>query len=431
MRFFTVVLAFLSCVANAQDTATVIKPFGPGQTGNQTKGSVTPGSGTPVPANAANPQPLTRPLPPTSSDAPHLTALPSDALDKPASSGVRLKDLVSIEGVRTNQLIGYGLVVGLNGTGDRQQTLFSVQSLTNLLQRMGVSVSPTTITVKNTAAVLVTATLPPFAQPGTTIDATVSAIGDANNLQGGILVLTTLRAINGQVYASAQGPVVTGGFAVGRTQNSATVNHPTVGRIPNGISVERPAPSQAIGNVIHLQLREADFTTAARVAAAVNRRFGSRDPVAHADNSALVSVNLPAQYSTHPTEFISELERLSAEPDRIARVVVNERTGTVVLGKDVRIAPVAVMHGNLTVEIQTVFTATQPGEYSSAQPEVVPQTTVAAKDEKARNLVLKNGATVEELVKALASIGSTTRDVIAILENLRAAGALDAELDII
>jgi flagellar P-ring protein precursor FlgI len=348
-----------------------------------------------------------------------------------AARGVRLKDLVSIEGVRSNQLIGYGLVVGLNGTGDRQQTQFSVQSLTNLLQRMGVSISPAGIMVKNTAAVLVTATLPPFAQPGTTVDATVSAIGDASNLQGGILVMTTLRGINGQVYASAQGPVVTGGFAAGRTQNSATVNHPTVGRIPNGIVVERPAPSVAIGRTIHLQLKDADFTTAARVAEAVNRRFGSGGAIAHADNSALVTVNLPQEFASRPTEFVSEIERLSAEPDRIARVVVNERTGTVVLGKDVRIAPVAIMHGNLTVEVQTVNTVAPPGPFSSTPAEVVPQTTVTAKDEKARNVVLKDGATVEELVKALAAIGSTTRDVIAILENLRAAGALDAELDVI
>ncbi|MBV9443039.1 MAG: flagellar basal body P-ring protein FlgI [Acidobacteriaceae bacterium] len=359
---------------------------------------------------------------------------PNPIVEKSPDSGtrgVRLKDLVSIEGVRSNQLIGYGLVVGLNGTGDRQQTQFSVQSLTNLLQRMGVSISPAGIMVKNTAAVLVTATLPPFAQPGTTVDATVSAIGDASNLQGGILVMTTLRGINGQVYASAQGPVVTGGFAAGRMQNSATVNHPTVGRIPNGIVVERPAPSVAIGSTIHLQLKDADFTTAARVAEAVNRRFGTGGAIAHADNSALVTVNLPQEFASRPTEFVSEIERLSAEPDRIARVVVNERTGTVVLGKDVRIAPVAIMHGNLTVEVQTVNTVAPPGPFSSAPAEVVPQTTVTAKDEKARNVVLKDGATVEELVKALAAIGSTTRDVIAILENLRAAGALDAELDVI
>ncbi len=345
--------------------------------------------------------------------------------------GVRLKDLVSIEGVRTNQLIGYGLVVGLNGTGDRQQTQFSVQSLTNLLQRMGVTTPPAAITVKNTAAVLVTATLPAFAQPGAQLDATVAAIGDASNLQGGLLVLTTLRGVNGQVYAMAQGPVVTGGFVAGRgAANRQTVNHPTVGRVPTGVSVERMAPAPAIGSTIKLQLKDADFTTAARIAEAVNRHFAGSG-LAHADNSALVSINVPPQFASRSIEFISELERLSVQPDQIARVVVNERTGTVVLGKDVRIAPVAIMHGNLTVEVQTTFTATQPVPFSDTPPVVLPQTSVAAQDEKSKNVRLKEGATVEDLVKALAAIGSTTRDVIAILQNLRAAGALEAELDVI
>lgn len=339
---------------------------------------------------------------------------------------------MTIEGVRTNQLVGYGLVVGLNGTGDSQQTIFSVQSLTNLLQRMGVSVAPGLIMVRNTAAVMVTATLPPYAQPGSTIDVTVGAIGDAKNLQGGLLVLTTLRGVNGQVFATAQGPVVTGGFVAGRgAANSQTVNHPTVGRIPNGASVERLAPSVPLGNVIHLQLREADFTTSARVAEAVNRRFGSNGDIAHADNSGLVTVKLPRDYTGDATEFVSTLERLKVEPDRVARVIINERTGTIVLGEDVHIAPAAIMHGNLSVEIQTVYTAAEPGPMSSAPATVVPETTVTTKDDKTRNVVLKEGATVEELVKALASIGSTTRDVIAILENLRAAGALDAELDVI
>lgn len=347
--------------------------------------------------------------------------------------GVRLKDLATIEGVRSNQLVGYGLVVGLNGTGDRQQTLFSAQSLTNLLQRMGVSVSPTQITVKNTAAVLVTATLPAFAQPGSTIDVTVSSIGDASNLQGGLLILTNLRSINGQSYATAQGPVVTGGFVAGRgAANSQTVNHPTVGRIPNGASVERPAPSVPLTNVVHLQLKEADFTTAARVASVLNKSFaGNSGPVARAENSALITINIPPQYMAQPTEFVAELERLTVQPDRLARVVINERTGTVVLGQNVHISPVAIMHGNLTVEIQTVLTAVPAPPFSTAPTTVLPETNVAAKDDKTRNVVLKEGATVEELVKALASIGSTTRDVIAILQNLRAAGALEAELDVI
>jgi flagellar P-ring protein precursor FlgI len=346
-------------------------------------------------------------------------------------SGVRLKDLVSIEGVRPNQLIGYGLVVGLAGTGDRQQTIFSVQSLTNLLLNMGVSVSPTLITVKNTAAVMVTATLPAYAQPGGALDATVAAMGDASNLQGGLLVLTSLRGINGQVFATVQGPVITGGFAAGRNANSMTVNHPTVGRIPNGALVERAAPSLPLGKVIKLQLREADFTTSWRISEAVNKRFSSSVELAHADNSGLVSVTVPAEYTTQPTEFVAELERLVVKPDRAARVVINEKTGTVILGSDVRIAPVAIMHGNLTVSIDTKLIPVPSGPFSSAPGTVAPETTVTAKEDKSRNVVLKQGATVEELVRALAAIGSTTRDVIAILESLRAAGALDAQLEVI
>ncbi|MBV8866430.1 MAG: flagellar basal body P-ring protein FlgI [Acidobacteriaceae bacterium] len=350
----------------------------------------------------------------------------------PVGENVRLKDLVTIEGVRANQLVGYGLVVGLNGTGDRQQTLFSAQSLTNLLLRMGVRVSPTLITVKNTAAVMITATLPPFAQPGTNVDATVAAMGDATNLQGGLLVLTTLRAVNGQVYATVQGPVITGGFIAGRSQaNSQTVNHPTVARIPNGVSIERLAPSVPLGNVVRLQLKEADFTTSARISEAVNRRFSSNGGVAHADNSSLVTINLPRAYTNRPTEFIAELERLTVEPDRVAKVVINERTGTVILGSGVRIAPVAIMHGNLTVQIQTHLIPVPTGPFSSGPGSVVPEVSVGAKDEKPRSVLLREGATVEELVKSLAAIGSTTRDVIAILESLRAAGALDAELEVI
>jgi len=257
-------------------------------------------------------------------------------------------------------------------------------------------------------------------------------MGDCSNLQGGLLVLTTLRGINGQVYATVQGQVVTGGFVAGRSQSVQTVNHPTVGRIPNGVLIEKAAPSLPIGNTVHLQLRDADFTTSARIAAAVNKHFTSAAPIAHADNAALVSVTLPPSYDRQSTEFISELETLTVEPDRAARVVVNERTGTIVLGKDVRIAPVAVLHGNLSVVIQTTFDVSQPAPFSpNGTTQVIPQTNVAVKDEKARNVVLKQGATVEELVKALSAIGSTTRDVIAILENLRAAGALDAQLEII
>lgn len=342
----------------------------------------------------------------------------------------RLKDLVDIEGVRDNQLVGYGLVVGLAGTGDGRQTTFPAQSLSNMLERMGVSVPATAFQIKNTAAVVVIATLPPFAQPGMHIDTTVAAIGDARNLQGGILVLTSLRGADGQVYAVAQGPVVTGGFGGGRSGSTKVVNHPTVGLAPNGGIVERAAPSVSPKAVVRLQLRQADFTTSSRIVEAVNKKFSA--VAARAENPGLVSVTVPTDYSSRPTEFVALLEDLAVEPDRPARVVINERTGTIVLGKDVRISPVAILHGNLSVEIQTTYEVSQPAPLSPAgTTQVTPQTSAAVKEEVARNVVLKQGATVEELVRALAAIGSTPRDVIAILQNLREAGALEAAIEVI
>ncbi len=352
------------------------------------------------------------------------------ALCSPAASGAsRLKDLASFEGMRDNQLVGYGLVVGLAGTGDRRQAVFAAQSLTNLLQRMGVSVDPGALTVKNTAAVMVTATLPPFAQPGTRIDVTAAALGDAPNLQGGLLVLTSLRGANGQVYAVAQGAVVTGGFSAGKGGTSQTVNHPTVGRVPNGAIVERAPPSVAPGEHLKLQIKQADFTTAARVSAAINKRFTAQ--TAKAENSALVNVSVPEEFRGKPIEFMAELEVLTVEVDRAARVIVNERTGTVVMGKEVRISPVAILQGNLNVEIKTLLDVSQPAPLSQGKTTVTPEIAVDAKEEKARNVVLKQGATIEELVRALTAIGSTARDIVAILQSLKAAGALEAELEVI
>jgi len=351
---------------------------------------------------------------------------------EPQTNGTRLKELVSIEGVRENQLIGYGLVVGLRGTGDRQQTLFSAQSLANLLQQMGVATNPAILRVANTAAVMVTATLPAFAQPGVHIDVTASSIGDAPNLQGGQLLLTSLKGVDGQVYAISQGPVMTGGFSTGRTGNGQTVNHPTVGRIPGGATIERAAPTLSPNGHVKLQLMQPDFTTAIRISAAINDKFADGKPlVAKAENSALVALTIPADYASRPVEFIAEVEALTVQADRPARVVINERTGTIVMGKEVRVSPVAIMHGNLTVEIQTVNTVSQPAPFSQGQTAVVPQVSVGAKEEKSRTLVLKQGATVEELVRALGSIGSTPRDVIAILQSLRAAGALEADIDVL
>jgi flagellar P-ring protein FlgI len=348
-------------------------------------------------------------------------------------SAARLKELASIEGVRDNQLIGYGLVVGLAGTGDRRQTMFSAQSLTNMLERMGVSVPAAGIRVNNTAAAMVTATLPPFAQPGARLDATVAAIGDCSNLQGGILVLTSLRGADGQVYAVAQGPVVTGGFSSGKSGNGQTVNHPTVGRSPSGAIVERAAPTVTPKNLVRLQLRNFDFTTLARIVEAVNKKFTGSPDLARADSAGMVSIAIPGDYALRSVEFISELENLTVDADRAARVVINERTGTIVLGREVRISPVAILHGNLSVEVETSFAVSQPSGLApdTAQTVVVPTTGVKTKEEKARNVVLKQGATVEELVRALAAIGSTPRDVVAILQNLRSAGALEAEIEVI
>lgn len=344
----------------------------------------------------------------------------------------RLKELAAVEGVRDNQLVGYGLVVGLAGTGDRRQTFFSAQTLTNMLERMGVSVPPTAIRVNNMAAVAVIATLPPFAQPGTRIDVTASAIGDAQNLQGGILILTSLRGPDGQVYAVAQGPVVTGGFVAGNAGAKSTLNHPTVGRVPNGAIIERTAPTVVPASRVKLQLRQADFTTATRIAEAINKKYASAEaPLARPENSALVAIDTPPAYAKRVIEFVSELENLSVEADRAAKVVINERTGTIVMGKEVKISPVAVMQGNLTVEIKTDFAVSQPQGFSQGTTQVVPQVSVGVKEEKARNVVLNKGATVEELVRALAAIGSTPRDIIAIFQNLRSAGALEAELEVI
>ncbi len=344
----------------------------------------------------------------------------------------RLKDMASLEGVRENQLLGYGLVVGLAGTGDKRQTVFSAQTLANLLERMGVSVDPKAMLVRNTAAAMVTASLPPYAQPGTRIDVTVAAAGDATTLQGGLLLLTPLKGADGQVYAVAQGPVVTGGFLAGRGGNQKSLNHPTTGRIPNGAIVERSAPSPAPGPILRWQLHRSDFTTAARVAEVVNRHFRSAgEPLARAENGAVVTVQIPEEFASRPVEFVSALENLAIEADRPARIVINERTGTIVMGGNIRIAPVSILHGALTVEIQTTYAVSQPAPFSEGRSVVVPETGVGVREEPARNVRLEQGATVEDLARALLAAGSTPRDVIAILENLRAAGALEAEVEVI
>ena len=356
------------------------------------------------------------------------------ALTLPAA-GARLKEITSIEGVRDNQLIGSGLVVGLNRTGDKAQTLFPLQELTNLLRRMGVVANPTLISVRNVAAVIVTATLPPFAQPGTRIDITAAAIGDATSLQGGLLLLTPLKGADGQTYAVAQGSLVLGGYAAaagGAARNAETVNHPTVGRLPGGAIVEKAPPSVQPAAQLRLQLHEADFSTAARIVDVLNRHFPQGDELlAHAESAAMVVVNIPEAYASRTVEFVAEMESLSVEPDRREKVVMNEKTGTIVLGKDVKIHPVSILHGSLTVEVRTTLDISQPGPLSSGETAVVPQTKLNTKEEKAKNITLEKGATIEQLVRALQSIGSTPRDIITILESMRSAGALDADIEVL
>lgn len=346
-----------------------------------------------------------------------------------AGAAVRIKDLASIEGVRENQLLGYGLVVGLNGTGDRQQTVFSTQSLSNLLRRMGVNVEPTGLRINNIAAVMVTATLPPFAGPGAKLDVTVSSIGDARSLQGGTLLLTALKAANGETYAAAQGPLSIGGFAAGRGGANVQVNHPTVGRVPQGGLVEREAPSIPPDPAgFRLQLRQADFATASRMKDALLIEF----PEARikAESSGSLRIAMPESYVDDPVAFLARLGAVEIETDRPARVTLNERTGTVVIGSQVRIAPVAILHGSLTVQIVTDYIVSQPTGFSAGQTTVVPQSTVQVNEEAASQGIIPAGATVEELVQALTAIGSTPRDIIAIMQSIAAAGALEAELQV-
>jgi flagellar P-ring protein precursor FlgI len=304
---------------------------------------------------------------------------------------------------------------------------------------MGVTVSPTGIQVRNTAAVMVTAMLPPFARPGQKVDVLVSAIGDARALEGGTLIVSPLRSLDGQVYATAQGPVVTGGFSAGGGGTTKVVNHPTAGRIPEGAIVERQAPSVVPVESMRWMLHRADFTTAERIAEQINQQFAPKGDaaiggaaIAMAENSGTVLVKIPASYKGNASVFIAEMEGIKVEADVAARVVVNERTGTIVIGGQVSISPVAILQGSLSVEIQTHLLVSQPSPLSkTGTTQVVPEVAVNASEQKARSIDLEKGATVEQLARALLAIGATPRDIIAILQNLRAAGALDADVEVI
>jgi flagellar P-ring protein FlgI len=341
-----------------------------------------------------------------------------------------IRDLASIEGVRENPLIGYGMVVGLAGTGDRQQTMFSVQTLANILQKMGVQIPVAAVSVKNVAAVFVTASLPAFARPGTHIDVTVSSIGDAKTLEGGTLLLAALYAADGQVYAEAQGAVTLGGYTAGKSgANSKQVNHPTAGRIPNGALVERDASIDLRKlTQISLLVRDPDFRITRDMAAAINQEVGH--PMATAVDSG--RVDLQGVPSTGLSELLARLLSLKVEIHPRARVVVSERTGTIVMGRDVRLSAVSILHGDLSIEIATDYQVSQPLPFSNTgQTTVVPQTTVESKDDKVKRIELGEGASVEQLVNGLQAIGATARDVVAILQAIKAAGALEADLEVI
>jgi flagellar P-ring protein precursor FlgI len=346
----------------------------------------------------------------------------------------RIKDVAAIEGIRDNQLVGYGIVVGLRGTGDTQQTVFPVQTLLSTLERMGITVpltgnnSAANMQVKNMAGVFVVATMPAFTRPGSKLDITVSSGGDARSLEGGVLLMTPLYGPDGQVYAQAQGPLVLGGYQVTGAGASKSVNHPTTARIPAGGMVERIVPFDLKSmHTVSIVLNDADFHTAARMAGAINAMLQIER--AHAVDSRRVEI------VTDPSEDLpSLLDRIEAVEIDVfpkARVVVNERTGTVVIGGKVRLQPVSILHGGLSINVVTETKVSQPNALSQGTTQVTQQTTIQAQDKPVNRIELKEGATVEDLVQELQQIGATARDVISILQGMKEAGALEADLEVL
>ncbi len=344
----------------------------------------------------------------------------------------RLKDLASIQGVRQNQLIGYGLVVGLDGDGDQTtQTPFTVQSVMSMLQQLGVTLPVgTSLQLKNVAAVIVTTSLPAFAQPGQTLDVTVSSIGNAKSLRGGTLLMTPLKGADGQIYGMAQGNVVVGGVGASSAGSKTVVNHLSVGRISSGATVERAVASTlGRGDAVFLELNDTDFSTAGKVVEAVNKRFG--DGTASAQDGRVIRVRAPTGNSER-VMFLGELESIVLTPAQtIAKVILNARTGSVVMNQAVTLDSCAISHGNLTVVINTENTVSQPAPFSNGQTVGVQNSQVDIKKDAGQVLMLKAGASLSDVVKALNAIGSTPQDLLAILQAMKAAGALRAELEVI
>ncbi|MDR1915242.1 MAG: flagellar basal body P-ring protein FlgI [Synergistaceae bacterium] len=337
---------------------------------------------------------------------------------------VRLKDLATIEGVRENQLVGMGLVVGLQGTGDKGP--MAMQMMSNMTEQFGVTMDPRQIKSKNAAVVTVTCQLSPFLTPGQNTDVLVSAMGDAKSLEGGVLLQTPLRAANGRVYAVAQGPLTIGGWSESGSGGSSKKNVVTVGRIPSGAIVEQGVDMNYAGNGnINLLLRQSDFTTAQRVASALNEKFGN---IAHAVDAGRISINLPPNYINSPTAFIASVENMTVRPDAVARVVVNERTGTIVMGGSVKIGNVAVAHGSLTVKVTERPQVSQPGPLSGGRTAVTPRTDIQTDEGKPQLVELPSTSTVEDLANAMNAVGASPRDLIAVLQAMDQAGALHGTL---
>jgi flagellar P-ring protein precursor FlgI len=341
----------------------------------------------------------------------------------------RVKDIASIEGIRDNQLVGYGLVMGLQGTGDSQQTGFPTQTLASMLLRMGVSVPASAIRVQNLAAVFVSATLPPFARPGTKLDVTAASAGDAKSLEGGVLLMTPLYGADGKIYAQAQGSLVLGGYSVSANGNTKQLNHPTTARIPYGAMTERGIPLDLTGHDhFSILLNDADFKTAEALADSVNHDLGR--PLAHAMDSRRVELTLTP--GEDAPLLLSKVEAVEVSLYPRAKVIINERTGTVVIGGTVVLQPVSILHGGLAINVVTELKVSQPGPFSSGgTTQVVPVTSVNVKDKPVSHIELKAGSTVDDLVRSLQTIGASSHDVISILQAMKAAGALEAEIEVL
>ncbi|NLD38851.1 MAG: flagellar basal body P-ring protein FlgI [Desulfatiglans sp.] len=347
-------------------------------------------------------------------------------------SGARIKDIASFKGVRSNQLIGYGLVIGLNGTGDGNSTQFTTQTLANMMERLGIHTIPEKIKVDNVAGVIVTANLPPFSKKGSTIDVLVSSIGDAKSLQGGTLVMTPLKGADNNIYAIAQGALLVGGFASsGAAGGGVQKNHPTVARIPSGALIEREIAFDFNSLAdITIALDRPDFTTALRVSEAINNTLGTKNAIPV--DAGTIRIKIPETFAENHVTLVSSLEQIEIQPDMEARIVLSERTGTVIMGEKAMISPIAIAHGNLSVEIKEKKDVSQPAPFSQGETVVTPDTEVNVTEENNKFLLVSpEKADIGSVVKALNAIGVSPRDLITVFQAIKASGALQAELEII